>query len=65
MVQFLFDDVFYKFKNFFKTRKYSDSKFLYDISFNLKPRKFLPDSHRCIIYDEEDEVPEMYFINKG
>lgn len=65
MVQFLYDDVFYKFKNFFKTRKYIDTKFLYDISFNLKPRQFFPESERCIIYDEEDEVPEMYFISKG
>ncbi|CDW71925.1 cation channel family protein [Stylonychia lemnae] len=65
MVQFLYDDVFYKFKNFFKTRKNLESKFLYDISFNLKPRQFFPESHRCIIYDEEDEVPEMYFIQKG
>ncbi len=38
MVQFLYDDVFYKFKNFFQTRKYAESKFLYDISYNLKPR---------------------------
>lgn len=25
----------------------------------------MPDNGRCIIYDEEDEVPEMYFIHKG
>lgn len=65
MVQFLYDDVFYNFKNFFKTRKYADSKFLYDIAFNLSPRVFFPEAHRCLIYSEEDEVAEMYFIMKG
>lgn len=65
MVQFLFDDVFYKFRNFFKTRKYQQSKFLYDVAFNLKPRQFFPDKDKCVIYDEEDDVPEMYFIMKG
>jgi len=65
MVQFLYDDVFYNFKNFFKTRKYADSKFLYDVALNLSPRIFFPETHRCIIYDEEDEVAEMYFIMKG
>ena len=65
MVQFLYDDVFYRFKGFFHTRKYLDSKFLYDVAFNLKPRQFFPEAYRCVIYDEEDEVPEMYFIAKG
>lgn len=65
MVQYLYDDVFYKFKNFFKTSKNSETKFLYDVSFNLKPRQFFAEPKKCIIYDEEDEVPEMYFILKG
>jgi len=37
MVHFLFDDVFYKFRGFFNTIKYENSKFLYDIAFGLKP----------------------------
>lgn len=40
MVHYLFDDVFYKFRSFFNTIKNEDSKFLYDISFGLKPRIF-------------------------
>ena len=69
MVHYLFDDVFYKFRTFFNTIKNENTKFLFDISFGLKPRIFKSDSTRedgeTVIYDEEDEVPEMYFIKKG
>ena len=40
MIHYLFDDIFYKFKHFFNSQKYKDSKFLYDIAFGFKPRKF-------------------------
>lgn len=73
MVHYLFDDVFYKFRSFFNTIKNENSKFLYDISFGLKPRIFKPgdsttsirnegNDQDIVIYDEEDEVPEMYLI---
>jgi hypothetical protein len=69
MVHYLFDDVFYKFRSFFNTIKYENTKFLFDISFGLKPRIFKPDvssdEKEIVIYDEEDEVPEMYFIKSG
>jgi hypothetical protein len=65
MVQYLFDDVFYRFRSFFNTAKHNESKFLYDISFGLKPRQFLGDDESSIIYDEEDDVSEMYLIKQG
>lgn len=65
MIQYLFDDVFYKFRLFFNTSKHNDSKFLYDISFGLKPRQFLMDDDSSMIYDEEDDVSEMYLIKSG
>lgn len=65
MIHYLFDDIFYKFRFFFNTQKYKDSKFLYDISFGLKPRKFDSNDDDKLIYDEEDEVSEMYFIMEG
>jgi hypothetical protein len=76
MVHYLFDDVFYKFRSFFNTIKNENSKFLYDISFGLKPRIFKPgeavasihldgNDQDIVIYDEEDEVPEMYLIKQG
>lgn len=65
MLQYIFDDVLHKFRIFFNTTKNIDSKFLYDISFGLKPRQFLPDDSTSMIYDEEDEVSEMYLIDSG
>lgn len=38
---------------------------MYDISFGLKPRKFDANEDDKLIYDEEDEVSEMYFIIEG
>ena len=63
----MFDDVFYKFRSFFNTIKNENSKFLYDVAFGLKPRIFKQESadKQTIIYDEEEEVPEMYFIKEG
>lgn len=44
----------------------NETKFLYDIAFGFMPRKFecLHEEDK-IIYDEEEEVPEMYFITEG
>jgi potassium voltage-gated channel Eag-related subfamily H protein 8 len=38
--QYLFDDVFFRFRLFFNTQENNDSTFLYDIAFGLRPRKF-------------------------
>lgn len=65
MVHYLFDDIFYKFRFFFNSQEYKDSKFLYDISFGLKPRRLAANEDEKLIYDEEDEVSEMYFIQEG
>lgn len=65
IVHYLFDDIFYNFRFFFNPQKYKDSKFLYDIAFGLKPRHFSEKEEENIIYDEEEEVLEMYFIMSG
>jgi hypothetical protein len=65
MIHYLFDDIFYKFRFFFNFQEYKDHKFLYDISFGLKPRKFEANDDEKLIYDEEDEVSEMYLILEG
>jgi hypothetical protein len=61
----MFDDIFYKFRQFFSPHKYKDSKFLHDIAFGLRPRHFGEDQDECVIYEEEEEVIEMYFILSG
>tara|TARA_B110000285_G_C15084104_1_gene595175 strand:- start:18 stop:278 length:261 start_codon:yes stop_codon:yes gene_type:complete len=39
--------------------------FLYDCAFGFMPRKFEPTPEDKIIYDEEEEVLEMYFVTEG
>jgi hypothetical protein len=67
LTQYIFEDVFHKFMHFFKTRERRESKFLYDISFGFMPRMFNPhiDPDDKILYEEESEVPEMYFCLEG
>lgn len=65
MTDYLFKDIFFKFRHFFHSKEYRDSKFLYDISFGFMPRRFDTSDEDWIIYDEEDEVPEMYFVLSG
>lgn len=62
MINYLFQDIFFRFRQFFNTFDNRDSKFLYDIAFGFMPRRF---EENEIIYDEGDEVPEMYFIIEG
>lgn len=62
MINYLFQDVFYKFRQFFHTFEQRENEFLYDISFGFMPRKF---EENEVVYDEEDEVPEVYFIMEG
>lgn len=40
IVHYLFDDVFYNFRLFFNPQKYKENKFLFDIAYGLKPRRF-------------------------
>ena len=65
IVHFLFDDVFFNFRSFFKPEKYKDCKFMYDVAFGLMPRLFSKNEEENIIFDEEEEVLEMYFVMVG
>lgn len=65
MTVYLFSDVFKQFKRFFSVDSVKESRFLYDIAFGFMPRKFEPTEEDKVIYDEEEEVPEMYFITEG
>ena len=64
-MHFLFDDIFYNFRSFFKPEKYKDSKFLFDVAFGLMPRLFVDSEEENIILDEEEDVLEMYFVMQG
>jgi hypothetical protein len=62
MKEYLFEDIFIKFKSFFNSSENQDQHFLYDIAFGFMPRRFDTSDEDKIIYDEEDEVTELYFI---
>jgi len=64
LIHYLYDDIFYNFRTFFQPSP-ADSKFLYTVAFGLKPRKFFAKKDENIIYEEEEEVSEMYFIING
>lgn len=65
MSEYLFKDIFKMWGYFFHTKANRESKFLFDISFGFMPRRFEPTDEDKVIYDEEDDVPEMYFILEG
>ena len=65
MSVYLFSDVFTQFKAFFQVFSYKDTWFLYDCAFGFMPRRFEDTAEDEIIYQEEDEVPEMYFFTQG
>lgn len=65
MTVYLFSDIFEKFKKFFNVDQTKETRFLYDVGFGFLPRKFEPTDEDSLIYDEEDEVPEMYFFTEG
>lgn len=63
---YLFEDVFNKFTRFFVPDVLEDKQFLYDIAFGFLPRKFdSEDDGDKVIYDEDQEVSEIYFIQEG
>ena len=61
-MKYLFGDVFHNYRQFFNTLKNKDSTFLEQISFGFQPRIF---DKGEIIYEEDQEAPEMYFIISG
>ena len=66
MITYLFEDIFFNFKRFFIIESAEDSRFLYDTSCGFMPRNFDPNNTEDkVIYDEEEEVLEMYFITQG
>ena len=67
MTVYLFSDIFNGFKNrFFFTENVQDTEFLYEVAYGFMPRKFEAENDEDkIIYDEEEEVTEMYFITEG
>ena len=62
ILNYLFDDIIYKFRHFFQTYKNKDSEFLYDICFGFMPAKIDDTDEDRLILDEENEVTDMYFI---
>jgi hypothetical protein len=65
IVIYLFSDIFIQFKSFFMVENSEEIQFLFSIAFGFMPRKFDPEIKDNIIYDEEEPVPEMYFITEG
>ena len=64
--EFLFKDIFDSFKGFFTPEVMNDKFFLYHFAKGLMPRKFdASDGLDRIIYDEGQEVAEMYFVKQG
>ena len=66
VVDFIYNDITTQYQRFFKPKFMKDRKFLFDISLGLMPR-FFDSNHPQdkVLYEEDQEVPEMYFINKG
>ena len=66
MSDYLFSDIFGKFSRFFNTTLIQDKRFLGTFALGLMPRKFdAQDPVDRIVYEEDQEVAEMYFINEG
>jgi hypothetical protein len=62
---YLFLDIFTQFRRFFMVDSILDARFLYECGLGFMPRRFSPTSDDKIIYREEDDVPELYFITEG
>ena len=65
ITNYLMADVYGSFNRFFDERTQEDVDLLYDMSFGFLPRQFEPLDDDKIIYEENQEVAEMYFIMEG
>jgi hypothetical protein len=65
VIIYLFSDIFKQFKTFFLVDDISETHFIYDIAQGFMPRRFDADETDKLIYDEEEPVPEMYFVLEG
>ncbi len=59
---YLYTEIFYDFSGFFQEQSYSLGKFKYDMAFGFLPRNFMKGD---VIYNEDDEVEELYLIKEG
>ena len=69
-MEYLFFDVIQKFARFFESTffpgsKTPNKKLLYLLTKGLLPRRFMSTEEDKIIYEEFQEVDEMYFITDG
>ena len=63
---YLFKELFDNFTFFLQPEISADQKFLFALSRGLMPRRFdSDDQNDKIIYEENQEVAEMYFVMKG
>jgi len=53
------------FKSFFRAGSDLNSNFLYEIAFGFMPRQFKANEKERYLYEEEQDVTEVYFIIKG
>ena len=64
ITSYLFSDQFFSsFRRFFDFDTKDKYEMLYDISMGMAPRHFDPEEK--ILYDEDQEVAEMYFVEEG
>jgi hypothetical protein len=62
---YLFKELFDSFTFFLQPEISADQKFLFALSRGLMPRRFDAIENDKIIYEENQEVAEMYFVMKG
>ena len=62
---YLFTDIFRAFRRIFELNTLDQRTMLSDISDGFMPRVFDPHDDDKIIYEENQEVSELYFIQEG
>jgi hypothetical protein len=63
---FIFADIFLQYQRFFKPELLKEKEFLYDVAMGFLPRRFdHTNVQDKIIYEEDQEVCEMYFVLTG
>jgi hypothetical protein len=66
MSEYLYGDIFNKFPRFFSETTLADKSFLIKFALGLLPRKFFGDNpDDRVIYEEGQEVSEMYFFTES
>ena len=67
IVDYMFKDIFVRYKRFFNEGIMKEKEMLYDFSMGFQPRMFNGSESfdSSIIYEENQEVSEMYFVYEG